>query len=434
MRRRVRRWFFHRAIRFLTSLHCAALRLARRVGRRNPVPQNSEHLRILLTGRFDSDNWIKAHLGPLSQSKVCSRVWMVSTNRVPEMPKVTGIYPPRWLTMIAGKTSSRLLTFVRAGLQMRPDVVGGFHMLVNGMVAVVLGRLMGARTLYFCVGGAAEVLDGGVWGEGNYFAKMETPDALVEKRLLHTASQFHMLITMGTRTAKFFRQKGVETGIHVVSGGIDSARFRPAEGARPIDIILTGRLVKIKRIDVFLQAMRYVVRREGEVTAVIVGDGELHQPLVRMVRELGLGDCVHFAGHRRDVEDWLRASKIFALTSDSESLPLSAMEAMMCGTVPVVSDVGDMGDLVQDTLNGYLVPRGDPRKFAQRVIDLLQDERKLSDFSKAARLSAMRYSRTRAIRKWDEILADAGKRRPQRSCFCEKPVRPVRIRVHPCLH
>jgi len=81
-----------------------ALAVARLIGRRHrAAPQNGYE--ILLTGRFDSANWILNHLGPLGASSECSRVWMVSTNRVPELSKVKAIYPPPWLVRVAGAGS-----------------------------------------------------------------------------------------------------------------------------------------------------------------------------------------------------------------------------------------------------------------------------------------------------------------------------------------
>ena len=58
----------------------------------------------------------------------------------------------------------------------RPDVIGGFHLLVNGLLACLLARLSGARSLYFCVGGPAEVLDGGLLSENRIFGRLQHPD------------------------------------------------------------------------------------------------------------------------------------------------------------------------------------------------------------------------------------------------------------------
>lgn len=402
---RVRRAGWHLLIRQITLWSLIAIRVAGWIGRKRQ-PISPDGCEIMLTGRFDSANWILAHLGPLSASKECKRLWMISTNPVPELPKVVAIYPPKWLMKTVGATTARLLTFVWAARRKRPDFVGGFHLILNGIVAAMVGPLAGARSMYFCVGGPAEIQDGGVHSQDNPFAKMETVDRVVERRLLRIISSFDAIITMGTRAVAFFRGQGIDTHFHVVSGGIDSHRFYAEEAPRSIDLILTGRLVPIKRMDVFLEAVQRVAERLPDVRVAIVGNGRLRTELEQMTGALGIGGNVTFAGHQDNVHDWLRRAKIFVLTSDSEGLSLSMMEAMMSGLPVVVSDVGDLGDLVESGVNGYLVPRRSPELFAERLVELLSDEEKLANFSQAASRSAMRYETQVTIARWDDILAE----------------------------
>jgi glycosyltransferase involved in cell wall biosynthesis len=210
---------------------------------------------------------------------------------------------------------------------------------------------------------------------------------------------------MGSGAVSFFRGKGIDTDFHVVSGGIDPIQFERAKDFPSIDLIMTGRLVPIKRIDIFLLAIKRVVNDLPDVRAVIVGDGKLREELHQLATELGIGRNIDFVGHQDDVENWLRRSKVFVLTSDSEGLSLSMMEAMMSGLPAVVSDVGDLGDLVENGVNGYLVPRRSPELFANRLVELLTDTQKLKAFSQAARRSALRYETQETIQRWDNILA-----------------------------
>lgn len=401
--RRLRRVVYHGLIRLLTLLSQAAIVFAGWIGRK-PRPIGPEGCEIMLTGRFDSDNWILAHIGPLSASNECSRLWMVSTNPVPELPKVTAIYPPRWLLFVMGPTLARLLVFVGTSIWKRPHIVGGFHLILNGITAVFVGRLIGARSMYFSVGGPTEVRDGGVHSDDNPFAKMETADAVVEKRLIWIAAHCDMIVTMGTKAVTYFQERGVQTEYHVVSGGIDSQRFCPSEEPPSIDIILTARLAQIKRIDVFLHAVKHASQRLPGIKAVIVGDGKLHEELRSLTHKLGIEDNVRFVGHQEKVEEWLRRAKVFALTSDSEGLSLAMMEAMMSGLPAVVSNVGDLGDLVSDGVNGYLVPRRSAEAFGVSFAELLSDEPRRATFSRAARSSALTYATEATIRRWDGII------------------------------
>ena len=141
-RRGVRSWLCRRAARLLTLLFGVVIsrrRLRKTPSRPYAIPQGCE---ILLTGRFESANWVTSHVRPLAASPRCSRLYVVSTYPVPETPGVTPIYPPRWLRRLVGQTAARLLVFLCVGFLRRPDIVGGFHLLINGLVAISLAPLV----------------------------------------------------------------------------------------------------------------------------------------------------------------------------------------------------------------------------------------------------------------------------------------------------
>lgn len=404
-RARFRRWFYHRAMRLFMLFHSVLLSLAKAVGRLRGTKPKAVCPEILLTGRFESDNWIISHLEPLAASRMNSRVWMVSTNPVPKIPNVSVIYPPGWLIRMVGRTAARLLVFVLAGLRKRPGIVGGFNMKPNAMAAAVVARLIGSRALYFCVGGPTEILEGGVWGEAGPFPKMETPDLVVERRFLRTVGECDLVVTMGTRAVRFFREKGINTNLQVLPGGIRDERFCPGEVEPSVDVVFVGRLAPVKRIDILLEAVRLTRDVIGDIRAVIVGSGELRESLEEVARKLGVDDCVVFAGHQKNVRQWLRKAKVFMLTSRTEGLSLALMEAMMCGLPGIVPRVGDLPDLVEDGVNGYLVEGHSPAKFAARMRELLANDEKRAAFSRAARSAAMRYETQHAVRRWDEVLS-----------------------------
>jgi glycosyltransferase involved in cell wall biosynthesis len=404
LRTRLRRWTMRRVVRAFMLVYAGATAFAGFIGRR-PRAIPAEGADILLTGAFYSNNWIHSHLLPLARSGRCRRLRVVSTFQIDPLPKVELITPPRWLRKIAGDTGARLLTFVGVSIRSRPDIVGGFHLLINGLLAAFVGKLVGARSLYFCVGGPAEVLDGGLSSENRLFERLEVPDPVVERRLLRALDRFDWIITMGTRARRFFADRGVRASCHVISGGLNAVRYFPATAPARFDFIFVGRLVPIKRVDLFLDAIRQIADTRPEVSAVVVGDGKEMPVLRAQAERLGLAQNVQFVGQQSDIERWLRDARVFVMTSDSEGLSLALIEAMLCGLPAVVSDVGDLGDLVENGVNGYLVPERGASAFATRMLELVRDEPRRAELSRAARQGAERFELGACVQLWDRTLA-----------------------------
>jgi glycosyltransferase involved in cell wall biosynthesis len=92
------------------------------------------------------------------------------------------------------------------------------------------------------------------------------------------------------------------------------------------------------------------------------------------------------------------------MTSDSEGVSQAMIQALLCGLPAIVSDVGDLGDVVKNGENGFLVDRRNSEKFANRIEILLSNPEKFGKFQKAAYLTATQYETKVAAQKWDKIL------------------------------
>lgn len=371
----------------------------------SPASKAPEDLRydILLTGTFYSDNWIIPHLRPMAASKYCRRVRMVASDKVPTIDKVEAVYAPSWLTKMIGRIPARLALFVWTALHERPHIVGGFHMLPNGLVAALTARLIASKSLYICGGGPREIIGGGYTSGNRIFGKLTKPDTVIERRLLDALSTIDLTITMGSGAIEYFQQYA-STKYHIVPGGFDSKRFYPSDKPADNDIILIGHLTSIKRVDRFLQAVKIASQSIPHISAIVVGDGPDRNILEQMVKELGLMKNVTFAGHQNNVEEWLRQSKLFVLTSDSEGVAQAMIQGMLCGLPAVVSDVGDLGDVVCSGLNGYLVSSRTPEAFAECFVSLLSNPERLAEYGKAAYETAKKYETAYVTLLWDNIF------------------------------
>jgi glycosyltransferase involved in cell wall biosynthesis len=106
-------------------------------------------------------------------------------------------------------------------------------------------------------------------------------------------------------------------------------------------------------------------------------------------RSLDVEAHVAFRGRQDEVAADLGRARVFVLTSRSEGLSIAMAEAMMAGAVPVVADVGDLGDLVRDGENGYLVDVDDLPRFRECARRLLAEPVLWERLSRAARASAI---------------------------------------------
>jgi len=391
-------------LRILLGAHAAMMSAGSIFGLRKREV-GAEGCDILLTGTFYSANWILSHLKPLALSKAFRSVRIVTTFPIPPLDKVEAIHPRPWLVRIFGTVPARLVTFILTAFRCRPHVVGGFHLLLNGLTASLLARFCGARSIYFCVGGPAEVQEGGIHSENRLFVRLRAPDRGIENMLLRSVAGFDLIVTMGNGARDYFRERGVRGDIRVISGGIDGARFGTNGSCPSWDVVFVGRLAPIKQIDILLRSLAIVHRETPGLKAVIVGDGPLRKDLETLSTELGLRDVVEFAGQLGEVSSILSRSKVFVLTSKTEGLSLALMEAMMAGVPAVVPDVGDLGDLVQDGENGFLVGSPTPENFAERIATLLNDPWLREKFGRGAK-AIMDKRKTECVAgQWDTILA-----------------------------
>ena len=168
-------------------------------------------------------------------------------------------------------------------------------------------------------------------------------------------------------------------------------------------MVLVARLVPIKQIDLFIRVIA-LLREKRTVTAAIVGDGPLRGALEQQAEDLGVSDAITFAGRQSDVPGWLARARLFVLTSESEGLALSMMEAMMCGLPAVVPRVGDLADLVSDGHNGFLVILPPRQGLRRRSPACWTISARYAAFSAAAEQAALGCTVEATTATWDRIL------------------------------
>jgi glycosyltransferase involved in cell wall biosynthesis len=135
--------------------------------------------------------------------------------------------------------------------------------------------------------------------------------------------------------------------IDYVPNGVDLARFAPAATGdrRGAGETVIGTVAALRPEKHLGRLLRAVAPLSG-CRLVIVGDGPERAALTALAATLGIADRVEFAGYRRDTPDFYARFDVFALSSDTEQMPLSVIEAMASGLPVVSTDVGDVREML----------------------------------------------------------------------------------------
>ena len=193
----------------------------------------------------------------------------------------------------------------------------------------------------------------------------------------------------------------IENGIDVLE--VTTASHEPITlPGKPLSrkIGIAGRLVPVKRIDLFIEIAKDLTTRTNDLyDFYIFGDGPLAARLKRQIGDSGLDETVHMMGFRSPLAPYLSRLDALMVTSDHEGLPLIVLESMAIGCPVIAHAVGGIPRALDDARAGFLIPNQDPSSYGDAVIHLFDDENTTGELTRRAKLRAEKfYSSTRCAR------------------------------------
>ena len=239
-------------------------------------------------------------------------------------------------------------------------------------------------------------------------------------RLYEALDRFHLrwmdrVVCVSEKQAERVRRAGVSPErVVVIRNAIDPERFADVDlrycqqlqdffpTPRRCIVGAAGRLSPEKGFDVLVRAAERIAACDRTLGFVHFGGGPLREELARRVEAAGLQDTFVFAGHRPDLDQFLPFFDLMVLPSFTEGLPNVVLEAFAAGVPVVATAVGGTPEVVEDGVNGFLVPAGDDAALARRILDALESddrrqlmgrrgcERVRQDFTFAAQARAYR--------------------------------------------
>jgi len=186
-----------------------------------------------------------------------------------------------------------------------------------------------------------------------------------------------------------------------IYNGVDSVRFHPCQGERPLigpegfmtgnELLIgsVGRMAAVKDYPTLVNAFLYLLTERPELEQrlrlVIVGEGAGREQCLNLLRTAGMEKYAWLPGERADVGEIMRIFDIFVLPSLGEGISNTILEAMASGLPVIATEVGGNPELVENDRTGKLVPPGDPVRLAQSLLCYIHDGGLLQAHGQAAR-------------------------------------------------
>ena len=322
-------------------------------------------------------------------------------------------------TLVDGRTTAEPLPTHEAALARRPSTVFPKHESRYGQYS----RLTDARIERALADCDADVIVGTRPGLNVHLAR-SAPEGAV------TVGQEHMFLShhnrrLTTRLAKAYRSLDAVTTVtetdaqdyrrampriadrvHHLPNSVPPTPLPPADGTSRL-IVAAGRLDRVKRYDLLLDAFATVARHHPDWQLRIYGHGDQAEDLRARSEQLGLHNRVRLMGTHTPIDAELVKGSILVSSSDLESFGMTIIEAMTCG-VPVVSTACRFGppEIITDGVDGLLTPPGDAPALAAAIESLITDPARRAELAANGRRTAQDYTPDRIARRYEQLFND----------------------------
>ena len=146
-------------------------------------------------------------------------------------------------------------------------------------------------------------------------------------------------------------------------------------------LVFVGRLQPVKNLSLLLNAFRIALNSVPDLKLWIVGDGTERTALEKLAADLQLSEFVTFWGQQLDVAPFLAAADTFVMSSVSEGLPVSLLQAFSLGLPAIVTDVGGMAEIARSANAGLVVPSQDAPAMTKAMLEMKASETLRTQFA-----------------------------------------------------
>ena len=217
------------------------------------------------------------------------------------------------------------------------------------------------------------------------------------------AKRTDTLITINEEDFRLAKEKFHCDVRHIHGVGVDDRRYRTGDESEKaalrknlgLDgriILCVGELLPNKNQAMAVRSMPDVVRAVPDAQLLLAGNGIEKTAIEALIEELGMREHVRLLGYTLNMEEYQRVSEISVSCSRREGLGLNLIEGMLSGNPVVATRNRGHNELVHDGENGFLIGQNDYDALAERLIELLSDDKKRTFLSENGYRLAQKYS------------------------------------------
>ena len=324
-------------------------------------------MNIILTlkcGFQDSFNFIQQ----IASLKSVDKVFVFRDEKSLEADKITYI--------ISKNRQLRKINFIIRFIQMvlytkyKPKIFIGIYELPHGLLAMLAGKVRKIPSVVSIIGNPA-------------YTKIRRGFRL--SLTMWILKNCNYITVTGNNSRQYLIQKGISgEKIFALPNTMNFTPFCKLNINKEYDIVSLGRISDDKHVEIIVKIVEELKSKIPNIKAAIGGNGPQKEKVIDLVKQLKLDNNISICGFIPDEEltNFFNKGKVFVLTSETEGFPRTIIQAAACGLPVVASNVGDITDVIDHGINGFLVNEyNNIRGFSSRVLQLLNDDDLYEKFS-----------------------------------------------------
>jgi len=291
------------------------------------------------------------------------------------------------------KNMEKLFQMIRFR-KFKPVIIIGIYEIPHGLLATFAGKILNIPSAISIIGNPA-------------YKKIRRGFRNILTFLILKICNF--VTVTGHNSKKYLLENGINTNkIFIMPNNISIESYYKMNIKKEYDLISLGRISAEKHIDIFVQIIASLKTSIPNIKAAIGGNGPELNKINDLIFIKKLENNIDLLGYIPDnkLRSFFNKGKIFILTSETEGLPRTLVQAAACCVPIVTSKVGDIENFIKHEENGFIVDQYDDiYQYVNLIKRLLKNKRTYHEFSKKIRLIAQEnYSNRNSCNIWKKII------------------------------